>query len=44
VKILYYNPLFGGLVKLSWTGPSQNEEIVPSEVLIPPSESARHSQ
>ncbi|MFL6514619.1 MAG: PA14 domain-containing protein [Chthoniobacterales bacterium] len=42
LRILYYNPLFGGLVKLSWTGPSQNEEIVPSEVLIPPSDASAH--
>jgi hypothetical protein len=38
IHILYYNPLFGGLVKLSWIGPGNAEEIVPTEVLIPPAE------
>jgi PA14 domain len=40
LRILYYNPLFGGLVKLSWIGRSRVEEIVPNEVLIPPPQSA----
>ena len=36
IRVKYFNPMFGGLVKFSWIGPSQVEEIVPSEVLIPP--------
>ena len=39
LRLLYYNPMFGGLVKLSWIGPGKAEEIVPSEVLIPPAQS-----
>ena len=35
IRVRYYNPMFGGLVKLSWIGTAQVEEIVPSEVLIP---------
>jgi hypothetical protein len=35
LRLLYYNPLFGGLVKLSWIVRSKAEEIVPNEVLIP---------
>lgn len=38
LHILYYNPLFGGLVKLSWIGPGKVEEIVPNEVLVPPAQ------
>jgi PA14 domain-containing protein len=40
IRIRYFNPLFGGLVKLSWTGPGGREEIVPNEVLVPPAPSA----
>ena len=36
IRVRYYNPLFGGLVKLSWIGPARVEEIVPTDVLIPP--------
>jgi len=38
IRVRYFNPLFGGLVKLSWIGPSQVEEIVPNDVLIPPAQ------
>jgi PA14 domain len=40
LRVLYYNPLFGGLVKLSWIGRAQVEEIVPNEVFIPPPQAA----
>jgi hypothetical protein len=42
--VLYYNPLFGGLVKLSWIGPANVEEIVPTDVLIPPDQTPPTSQ
>ena len=35
VSVRYFNLLFGGLVKLSWSISNGPEEIVPSEVLIP---------
>jgi hypothetical protein len=40
IRILYYNPLFGGLIRFSWLGSSSVEEIVPQEVLIPAMQSA----
>jgi hypothetical protein len=36
--------MFGGLVKLSWIGPGKAEEIVPSEVLIPPAQTPDSKQ
>jgi hypothetical protein len=44
LHLLYYNPMFGGLVKLSWIGPGKAEEIVPSEVLIPPAQTPDSKQ
>jgi PA14 domain len=37
IRIRYFNIFFGGLAKLSWAAPGRPEEIVPAEVLIPPS-------
>jgi hypothetical protein len=39
VRLKYFNLMFGGLVRWSWIGPAHVEEIVPSEILIPPSQS-----
>jgi hypothetical protein len=38
IRVAFYNPLFGALVKLSWIGPAKVEEIVPTDVLIPPAQ------
>ena len=35
IRVRYFNVLFGGLVKLSWTETGRPKQIVPSEVLQP---------
>jgi hypothetical protein len=39
VRLKYFNLMFGGLIRWTWIGPAHGEEIVPSEVLIPPIQS-----
>lgn len=36
LRLKYFNPMFGGLVKLSWIGQANVEEMVPTDVLVPP--------
>jgi len=39
IRVRYFNLLFGGSVKLFWTRTGRPEQVVPSEVLVPPSPS-----
>jgi len=36
IRIHYFNLLFGGLVRLSWTVRGRPEQVIPAEVLVPP--------
>jgi hypothetical protein len=36
IRVRYFNVLFGGSVKLSWTETGRPEQTVPTEVLVPP--------
>jgi PA14 domain len=39
IRVRYFNLLFGGSVRLSWTVTGRPEQIVPAEVLVPPAPS-----
>lgn len=36
IRVRYFNVLFGGVVKLTWAVGTRPEQIVPTEVLLPP--------
>jgi hypothetical protein len=36
IRVRYFNVLFGGSIKLFWTTPDRPEQIIPSDVLLPP--------
>lgn len=35
IRVRYFNLLFGGSIKLSWTETGRSKQVVPSEVLLP---------
>ena len=39
IRVRYFNILFGGSVRLSWIATGRPEQIVPTEVLVPPAPS-----
>jgi len=44
IDVRYFNALFGGSIRLSWTLTGRPEQIVPANVLIPPPSTSTSSQ
>ena len=41
IRVRYFNALFGGSIKLSWTETGRPKQVVPSEVLLPPAQTSQ---